>query len=61
MSIIKNLLMVKIEFKKGTAFDTTLEDHIDAMKELKEKKGLPKKGLCPEERLDTGFFIIKFE
>lgn len=23
--------------------------------------GLPKKGLCPEEWLDSGFFIIKFE
>lgn len=23
--------------------------------------GLPKKGLCPEEWLETGFFIIKFE
>lgn len=23
--------------------------------------GLPKKGLCPEEWLETGFFIIRFE
>lgn len=23
--------------------------------------GMPKKGLCPEEWLETGFFIIKFE
>ena len=23
--------------------------------------GLPKKGLCPEEWLETGFYIIKFE
>ena len=136
--------MVKIEFEKGTSFDTALEARIDAMKELKEKKvlrltvckkwfdmivagtkneeyreikaywakrltancecyydvaneyycgriiyrpfthvlfingysknskriekkikeiciGLPKKGLCPEEWLETGFFIIKFE
>lgn len=30
--------MVKIEFKKGTAFDTDLEARIDAMKESKEKK-----------------------
>lgn len=136
--------MVKIEFEKGTAFDTALKARIDAMRELKEKKvlrltvckkwfdmivagtkkeeyreikdywakrlttncecrfdiasefymgriiyrpfthvlfingynktspriekkikeiciGLPKKGLCPEEWLETGFFIIKFE
>lgn len=136
--------MVKIEFEKGTSFDTDLGTHIDAMKESKEKKvlrlnvckkwfdmivagtkkeeyrevkaywakrlttnceclydvaaqffcgriifrpfthvlfingysnnspkiekkikeiciGLPKKGLCPEEWLEAGFFIIKFE
>lgn len=32
--------MVKIEFKKGNAFDTALQARIDAMKELKEKKVL---------------------
>lgn len=32
--------MVKIEFEKGTAFDTALQARIDAMKELKEKKVL---------------------
>lgn len=136
--------MVKIEFEKGTSFDTALEARIDAMKESKEKKvlrlsvckkwfdmivagtkneeyrevkaywakrlttncecyydvaneyycgriiyrpfthvlfingysknspriekkikeifiGMPKKGLCPDEWLETGFFIIKFE
>lgn len=136
--------MVKIEFEKGNASDTALQDRIDAMKELKEKKvlrltvckkwfdmivsgtkkeeyreikaywakrlttncecyydvaneyycgriiyrpfthvlfingynknsqriekkikeiciGMPEKGLCPEEWLETGFFIIKFE
>ena len=136
--------MVKIEFEKGTSFDTALDARIDAMKELKEKKvlrltvckkwfdmivagtkneeyreikaywakrltancecyydvaneyycgriiyrpfthvlfingysknspriekkineiciGLPKKGLCPEKWLETGFFIIRFE
>ena len=144
MSIIKNLLMVKIEFEKRNASDTALQARIDAMKESKEKKvlrlivckkwfdmivagtkneeyreikaywakklttncecyydvaneyycgriiyrpfthvlfingysknsqriekkikeiciGMPKKGLCPEEWLETGFFIIKFE
>lgn len=136
--------MVKIEFEKGTSFDTALGARIDAMKESKEKKvlrlnvckkwfdmivagtkkeeyrevkaywakrlttnceclydvaaqffcgriifrpfthvlfingysnnspkiekkmkeiciGLPKKGLCPDEWLEAGFFIIKFE
>lgn len=32
--------MVKIEFEKGTAFDTALQARIDAMRELKEKKVL---------------------
>ena len=32
--------MVKIEFEKGNASDTALQDRIDAMKELKEKKVL---------------------
>ena len=40
MSIIKNLLMVKIEFEKGSAIDTALKARIDAMKELKEKRVL---------------------
>ena len=40
MSIIKKLLMVKIEFEKGSAIDTALKARIDAMKELKEKKVL---------------------
>lgn len=40
MSIIKNLLVVKIEFEKGSANDTALQPRIDAMRELKEKKVL---------------------